>query len=76
MEDLFDELTLMVNRKNREDVRAFFRKTFGRARSPWWCKGSVVEVCRFSFPEAHETLVPAPGTETVSPALEGGFFIF
>ena len=76
MEDLLDELTLMVNRKNREDVRAFFRKKFGCAGSLLWCKGSAVEVCRFSFPEARRILVPEPGTEPVSTVLEGGLFIF
>ena len=54
----------------------FFRKNFGCAGSLLQCKGSAVEVCRFSFPEAHGILVPAPGTEPVSTVLEGGFFIF
>ena len=39
------------------------------------CKGSVIAVCEFlsSYPEAWGILVPQPGIEPSSPALEGGF---
>ena len=35
--------------------------------------GSVVAVCRFTCPVACGVLVPRPGIELGSPALEGGF---
>ena len=35
--------------------------------------GSVVAVCRLSCPVACGILVPGPGIESASPALEGGF---
>ena len=37
------------------------------------CAGSVVAAYGLSCPEACGILVPRPGIEPVSPALEGGF---
>ena len=37
------------------------------------CAGSVVAACRLSCPTARGILVPQPGIEPASPALEGGF---
>ena len=39
------------------------------------CASSVVVVCGLSRPVACGILVPWPGIKSVSPALEGGFFI-
>ena len=36
--------------------------------------GSLIEACELSCPEACGILVPRPGVEPESPALEGGFF--
>ena len=38
------------------------------------CANSVVVVCRLSSPAAYGILVPQPGIEPTSPALEGRFF--
>ena len=38
--------------------------------------GSVVVAHGLSCPAARGTLVPQPGIEPTSPALEGGFFLF
>ena len=38
-----------------------------------WHTGSVVAVCRLSFPEASEILVSQPGIQPTPPALEGRF---
>ena len=49
----------------------------GSLLCPWtlsfWCMGSVVEVLGLCCSAAYEILVPRPGTEPVSPALQGGF---
>jgi len=43
-------------------------------RTLWlWCVGSVVAACELSYSMACGILVPPPGIELVSPALQGGF---
>ena len=39
------------------------------------CRLKQVAACRLSCPTACEILVPQPGIEPMSPALEGGFLI-
>ena len=39
----------------------------------FWLHWVFVVDCRLSCPEACEIVVPQPGTEPMSPALEGGF---
>ena len=38
-----------------------------------WPQGLFIAACGLSCPVAYEILVPRPGIEPTSPALEGGF---
>ena len=45
-----------------------------RGLRSWGHSGSLLEACGLSCPAACGILVPRPGIEPASPALEGGFF--
>ena len=69
--DVLGFLSLVVARE--------FQKALGSVVCGTWALSlrrvsSTVVACGLSCPAACEILVPRPGIEQVSPALEGGFF--
>ena len=49
------------------------RSQLGHVDLLLWCRDSLVVVCGLSCPTACGILVPGPGIEAMSPALQGGF---